>query len=258
MDEKMVDERLLNPISTRELERRWTAVRKAMAERKIDALVMQNNNDWLGGYVRWFTDTPLSNGYPRSVVFPAADSMTVVDMGACGGRRKINGGDETNRGVGEMIFTPAFTSVAYTDEYQAELVAEELKRRGYHTIGWIASGAMPHKFVARIERELAGKAKFVDATEFVDRLKAIKSEEERGLIRKAAEMQDEVFTRVLNKIKPGMTGNDITALAQYEGRLLGSEQGLFLGSSAPSGRHRASSTAICRRVASSPASTSRC
>ncbi len=66
-----MDERLLNPISTRELERRWAAARNAMAERKIDALVMQNNNDWLGGYVRWFTDTPLSNGYPRSVIFPA-------------------------------------------------------------------------------------------------------------------------------------------------------------------------------------------
>src|SRR5207244_6735244 len=89
---------------------------------------------------------------------------------------------------------------------------------------------------ARSECELAGKAKFVDATEFGDRLKAIKSEEERELIRKAAEMQDEVFARVLNKIKPGMTGNDITALAQYEGRLLGSEQGLFLGSSAPLGQ----------------------
>ena len=49
----MMDERLLNPISTRELERRWAAVRKAMAERKIDVLVMQNSNDWLGGYVRW-------------------------------------------------------------------------------------------------------------------------------------------------------------------------------------------------------------
>ena len=33
-----------------------------------------------------------------------------------------------------------------------------------------------------------------------------------------------------------MTDNDITALAQYEGRLLGSEQGLFLGSSAPVGQ----------------------
>src|SRR5712691_3097411 len=233
---KMMDERLLNPISTRELERRWAAVRKAMAERKIDALVMQNNNDWLGGYVRWFTDMPLSNGYPRSAVFPASELMTVVDMGARGGRRNINGGDQANRGVGEMIFTPAFTSVAYTDEYQAELVAEELKRLGYRTIGWIASGAMPHKFVARIECELAGKAKFVDATEFVDRLKAIKSEEEKDLIRKAARMQDDVFTRVLKKIEPGMTDNDVTALAQYEGRLLGSEQGLFLGSSAPLGQ----------------------
>ena len=33
-----------------------------------------------------------------------------------------------------------------------------------------------------------------------------------------------------------MRDNDITALAQYEGRLLGSEQGLFLGSSAPLGQ----------------------
>jgi Xaa-Pro aminopeptidase len=231
-----MDERLLNPISTRELERRWAAARKGMAERNIDALLMQNNNDWLGGYVRWFTDTPLSNGYPRSVIFPAADLMTVIDMGARGARRKLEGGDEVNRGVGELIFTPAFTSVAYTDEYQAELVAEELKRRGYRTIGWVGSGAMPHKFVARIERELAGKAKFVDATEFIDRLKSIKSEEEKELIRNAAQMQDQVFERVLKKIRPGMSDNDVTALAQYEGRLLGSEQGLFLGSSAPLGQ----------------------
>ena len=231
-----MDQRLLNPISTRELERRWAAARREMTERKIDALVMQNNNDWLGGNVRWFTDTPLSNGYPRSVIFPASDLMTVVDMGARGARRKVNGDDGVNRGVGEMIFTPAFTSVAYTDEYQAELVAEELKRGGYRTIGWVGSGAMPYKFVARVERELQGKAKFVDATEFVDQLKAIKSEEERALIRKAAEMQDEIFDRVLKKIRPGMSDNDVTALAQYEGRLLGSEQGLFLGSSAPLGQ----------------------
>jgi Xaa-Pro aminopeptidase len=231
-----MDERLLHPISTTELERRWAAARKGMAERKIDVLVMQNNNDWLGGYVRWFTDTPLSNGYPRSVIFPASDLMTVVDMGAKGARRKLDGSDAVNRGVGEMIFTPAFTSVAYTDEYQAELVAAELVRRGYRTIGWVGSGAMPYKFVACIERELAGKAVFVDATEFIDYLKAIKSTEEKALIRKCAEMQDEVFARVLKKIRPGMTDNDVTALAQYEGRVLGSEQGLFLGSSAPLGQ----------------------
>ena len=48
-------------------------------------------------------------------------------------------------------------------------------------------------------------------------------------------MQDEIFSRLLAKVKPGMRDTDITALAQYEGRLLGSEQGLFLGTSAPLG-----------------------
>ena len=95
---------------------------------------------------------------------------------------------------------------------------------------------MPHKFVSRVERELAGKATFVDATEFIDRLKAIKSEEEKELIRKCAEMQDAIFARVLSEIKPGMSGNDLTALAQYEGRVRGSVQGIFLGSTAPLGQ----------------------
>src|SRR5436189_1244768 len=132
---EVMDERLLNPISTGELERRWAAVRKTMAERNIDALVMQNNNDWLGGYVRWFTDTPLSNGYPRSVIFPARDVMTLIDMGARGTRRKVAPGDAADRGVGEILFTAAFTSVGYTDEYQAELVVDEVKRRGWRSIG---------------------------------------------------------------------------------------------------------------------------
>ena len=50
-----------------------------MGERKIDALVMQNSNDWLGGYVKWFTDLPANNGYPRAVVFHADAPMSVVD-----------------------------------------------------------------------------------------------------------------------------------------------------------------------------------
>ena len=126
-----------------------------------------------------------------------------------------------------MLFTPAFTSVAYTDEYQAEIVAAELKRRGYRTIGWVGSGAMPHKFVARVEKELVGRAQFVDATEFVDHLKAIKSEEEKELIRKCAEMQDAIFARVLREIKPGMSGNDSPRWPNMRVALRGSEQGLF-------------------------------
>jgi Xaa-Pro aminopeptidase len=230
------DERLFNPISTAELERRWAAARAMMAERKIDAFVIQQNNDWLGGYVRWFTDTPLSNGYPTTVIFHAAELMTVIDMGARGVRRKLNGEDKTRPGVGEIVFTPAFTSVNYTDEYQAELTSAELRKRHYRTVGWVGAGAMPHKFVARMEKDMFGRGQFVDATDAVDRIKARKSQEEIRLIRACADMQDKVFARICKQILPGMRGNDITALAQYEGRLLGSEQGLFLGSAAPLGQ----------------------
>ena len=227
-------ERLLNPISDAELDRRWTAVRKAMADHGVDALIVQSNNDWLGGHVKWLTDHPATNGYPKTVVFHANDWMTVIDMGPRGGRRKLGGNDEVHRGVGEILTTPAFTSVAYTDEYQAELTVSDIKRRNYKAVGVAGGGALPHKFMTRIARELA-PVPLVDMTEAIDWLKAIKSPEEIVAIRKAAHMQDEIFARLLAKVKPGMRDTDITALAQYEGRLIGSEQGLFLGTSAPLG-----------------------
>jgi Xaa-Pro aminopeptidase len=230
-----MNERLLNPISDAELQRRWAALREAMAARGVSAVVVQSNNDWLGGYAKWLTDHPATNGYPKSVIFYADDFMTVVDMGPRGGRRRLGGNDEVHRGVGEILTTPAFTSVAYTDEYQAELVAAELSRRGCRAVGIAGGGAMPHKFVTRVERELSHTA-LLDLTEELDRLKAIKSPEEIAAIRAAAAMQDEIFARLLHKVKPGMRDTDITALAQYEGRLLGSEQGLFLGTSAPLGQ----------------------
>ena len=40
---------LTESISISELERRWKEVRKKMKEESIDFLVMQNENEWLGG-----------------------------------------------------------------------------------------------------------------------------------------------------------------------------------------------------------------
>src|SRR3974390_936149 len=135
-----MNERLLNPSSNGELERRWAAARRLMAERDVEALVVQSNNDWLGGYGQMVTDPPAVNGYPKSVIFHAKDFMTLVDMGPRGGRRVLGGNDEIFRGVGEIRQTPMFTSVDYTGEYQAELVADELKRRGYKTVGTVGAG----------------------------------------------------------------------------------------------------------------------
>lgn len=228
------DERILTRISNAELERRWNAVRNEMRDRGIGALVMQQSSDWLGGYVKWFTDLPANNGYPRTVIFPADDHMTVVEMGPFGTTRRLNGADPLHRGVGILVHTPSFFSIEYTHKYDAELTAKDLARRACHTIGFVGKGALPYAFVDCIRNSLPA-AKLVDATDFVDRIKAIKSAEEIELIHRTAGMQDAVFAKVLQMIKPGIRDIDVTAAAQHEGQRLGSEQGIFLGGSSPVG-----------------------
>ena len=231
----IVSERIITPISDQELARRWQAARKEMSERKIDALVMQNASDWLGGYVKWFTDLPATNGYPKTVIFHASDPMTLIEMGGTGMVRKLKGADPVHRGIDEVVGSPSFLAVNYTDNYHADCALSVLKRYGYRSIGLVGPGSMPHAFVMRLQGGLAA-ARFVDATDFVDHLKAIKSAEEIGLIRQCAHMQDAVFAKVARSIKPGMRDIDVTALAQHEGQVLGSEQGIFLGSSSPVGQ----------------------
>jgi Xaa-Pro aminopeptidase len=93
---------------------------------------------------------------------------------------------------------------------------------------------MYHSFGAELRRALAD-LDIVDATDMVDRIKALKSAEERGLIRAVAAMQDEVMTRVAAYLRPGLADFEVAAYAQYVGQQLGSEQGIFLCSSAPAG-----------------------
>ncbi len=104
-DQKQI---LTESISTQELERRWKEVRKRMKEEDIDFLVIQNDNEWLGGYVKWFTDIPARNGYPMTVIFPVDDEMTTI---TCGGKPPGDLGPPawTMRGVKKRLTAPYFT-----------------------------------------------------------------------------------------------------------------------------------------------------
>ena len=120
-----LSERLNTPISTAELERRWKAVRAAMTAEKIDVLLMQNNNDHMGGYVKYFTDLPATNGYPMTVVFPQDDDMTMINQGAFGMVKELpHEGDGFRRGVKRWMTTPSYASAHYTAPYDAELFGQ--------------------------------------------------------------------------------------------------------------------------------------
>jgi Xaa-Pro aminopeptidase len=226
--------RITTRISDGELMRRWTLVRNLMKDRGIDVIVMQNTNDWLGGYVKWFTDLPANNGYPRTVIFPAEAPMSVIEMGPAGARRTFEDDESLHRGVGEMFNTPSFTSIGYTDHDDVQLAIAALRRQAHRTVGLITPGALPYAVVTAMREEL-GNTAFIDATADIDAIKAIKSQEEIELIRRTARLQDDVFAEVLKEIRPGLRDIDVTSIAQRKGQILGSEQGIFLGGSSPLG-----------------------
>ena len=67
---------------------------------------------WLGGYAKWFTDIPATNGYPNTVVFHADEPMTMVEMGGFNTVRNLKGADPVHRGIGELLeVRPSFLAV---------------------------------------------------------------------------------------------------------------------------------------------------
>ena len=228
------DSRILNAVSSGELERRWRAVRAVMRERKIDALVLQNSSDWVGGYIRWFSNQPATNGYPSGLVFPADAPMSFIEQGPFDGLRVASDEECRATGISRRLTTPSYPSIGYTGTYDATIAAAELRRCGATRVGLVAPGAMYHSFGKSLCELLQG-TEIIDATDIVDRIKAIKSPEERGFIREVAAMQDEVLIRVREFLRPGLKDFEVAAYAQYVGQQLGSEQGIFLCSSAPWG-----------------------
>jgi len=206
-----------------------------MGRRDIDALVIQNSSDWVGGYIRWFTNQPATNGYSNSVVFPIDGGMSFIEQGPFGGCRSAGDVEAHATGIARRLTTPSYPSVHYTGSYDADLAVGELRRLGSKRVGLVAPGAMYHSFGRQLVDSLAG-IDVVDATDFVDRIKAVKSAEERDFIRQVASMQDEVMARVREFVRPGLKDFEIAAYAQYVGGQLGSEQGIFLCSSAPLGQ----------------------
>jgi Xaa-Pro aminopeptidase len=226
--------RLNTPISTAELERRWGAVRSAMEHAGLDVLLMQNSSEAIGGYVRWFTDMPAFD-YPVTVVFPRDDAMTVLIHGPMGERELPPEGDGVFRGVQRVIGTASFPSAHFTRHDDAALVVPALEPFARARIGLLGtyqlSYAMGTFLVERFPH-----ARFEEASELVDLIKAIKSPEEQRLIRATAAMQDEVMRIAFAAVEPGKRESDVTAIARAAAQQRGSEAGILLCGAGPLGQ----------------------
>jgi Xaa-Pro aminopeptidase len=230
-DQKQI---LTESISNNELERRWKEVRKRMKEEKIDFLVMQNSNEWLGGYVKWFTDIPARNGYPMTVIFPIDDEMTTITSG---GKPPGDLGPPawTMRGVKRRLTAPYFPSLIYSNTYDAALTVETLKTKKKAKVGMVGRGSMSAVFYEHLRKNLP-EATFSEGTDLVDQIKAIKSHEEIALIKRTVALQDMAMEYAKKVIRPGRRDFEIVADIIHKVTELGSEEQLVIGGSGPLGK----------------------
>jgi Xaa-Pro aminopeptidase len=227
---KLLREKVIHPISTEELERRWAAVRDVMGERRIDFLIVQNTNDYLGGYIKWLNDEPVMHNYPGTVIFPVSDEMTTIYHGS-------SDPDSTTppawalRGVRKRLSVPVMTSLNYAAALDAEVVVEELKAYRGARICLVNEPGMTAGFVKTVRSKLSS-VEFVDITDEIDLIKAIKSPEEIERIKVNAEVHDKALEACFAAIQPGVREFEVAAAGRNAAMLLGSEQHIaFVGSS---------------------------
>jgi len=221
-------DRVRYPIPDRELERRWKLLRAAMKEREIDCLILQNDNQFLGGYVRYFTDIP-AHQYPTTVIFPADEEMTVIEHGARSGPPSA-----VDRGVRHKIVLPYIPTLNYTNSYAPEAAVKVVKDLKCKRVGFVGLGFVSAAFYQYFSEHLKG-IEILDATDLVDEIKAVKSPDEIAFIRKAVAIHDYAASALPAIIRPGRyeyeIRNDIEKLLKD----LGSEEQLIMMGSAPPG-----------------------
>ncbi|MDR1816229.1 MAG: M24 family metallopeptidase, partial [Clostridiales Family XIII bacterium] len=213
-----------------ELKRRYALVTAAMKEDGVDLIVMSNDNQYLGGYVRYFLDIPAEQAYPTSALLSSEGDLFSITSNS---PMTPLPPEWAGRFIKERLAAPYFRSLDYTSEYDAEVMADIAKRVGAKRIGLVGKGELNVAMVDYL-RERSG-AEVVNFTRQVDRIKAVKSEEEIGRVKQSAELHDAGLAYLQEILKPGMHEYEIRAEVQSFLVKQGSEEQLIMMGSGPTG-----------------------
>ena len=212
-------------VSRDELERRWALIRAAMADRNTDVLLAQSSDEWYGGYARYLSNLTGTHGQAVTVIFPSEGKITVIQHGPPG-RLDVDSTDESTYGIGTILTAANVLSLSYTDQDEASLVAKAMAPYAAGTIGLLGKQQLSASVVDVLRESFPG-AQLQDATDVVDPIRAIKSEEEKTFIRATAALQDAVIERVFSKVEAGITEREIAVHARAAAYELGADQGVF-------------------------------
>lgn len=192
------------PFTHEEYERRLAKVRRAMAERDIDVLFVEDpsNMAWLTGYDGWSFYV-----HQGVVVFHDADPVW------WGRSQDANGAVRTVWMADQDVIGYADNFVQSTVRHPMQDLASRLRDRGYagKRIGLELEN---YYFSARaylVLREELPDAELVDATALVNWQRGVKSAEEIVFMRKAARISEKIVDGIVERVEPGLNKNELVA-----------------------------------------------
>lgn len=224
-------DRIRRPISDAELNRRWSLVKKLLKDKNLDSIIVQNTNMHLGGYVRWFTDIPAEYNLPMTVIFPVDDEMTLIrsQLAPIYNYPPL----WAVRGVKQLLKARYSPSLSYTADTEVGLTIDTLRKRSPKGIGYVGRAMISAEFLNKLKAAFPN-TEFVDLTDEIDLMKAIKSDEEMVLVRETCRLHDQIWSAFPSIVKVGMTEYQIRSEVQQLSIDLGSEEQLiFLGTAQP-------------------------
>ncbi|MFW0756302.1 M24 family metallopeptidase [Pseudomonas sp. H11T01] len=201
-----------------------------MQREGVDVLLAQSGNDFTGGYVKYLADAQPFGGFNVTVVFTRDRGTTAITSGKSDDLDMSADVDGPWRGVDRLLTAPSFSAAGWSAPNEQRNIIKALAGFGSATVGLLGTQQISMSTMDAI-REAYPAMRFVDASNFVDAIKSIKSPEEQSLLRLTCQQQDEAMLAVINEIRPGMLDRDVTILLQEISGSLGSTQGLYVAAS---------------------------
>jgi Xaa-Pro aminopeptidase len=213
-------------ISHAELDRRWAAVRSVMLRDGIDWLIASSGHPW--GYYRWLTDRVGLAG--PLIAMPVEGDIIFASHGDV-----VHHQPSDSYGVRHVASCSQLNTMVNT---HAALLVREMKANPVRRIGLVGLGFIPVSSYT-VLKDAFPDADFVDMTDAVAAIKAIKSPEEMTLIRAAAAMHDDGVEIARRTLRAGITARDVVEEVRAHFTRNGSATQTMMGGSAPRG-------SICR------------
>ena len=192
------------PFTHDEYARRLAKVRRAMAEKDIDVLFVEDpsNMAWLTGYDGWSFYV-----HQGVVVFHDADPIW------WGRSQDGNGAVRTVWMEDQHVIGYADHFVQSTVRHPMQDLAVRLRDRGYggKRVGLELENYYFSAKAYLVLKEELPDAELVDATALVNWQRAVKSAEEIAFMRKAAAISEKIVDGILDRVEPGLNKNDLVA-----------------------------------------------